>query len=65
MSGQVFLDFEYNGTAEKSLNLVCCSTTVHADNGMKEEKDWWLHHCMFSQEMLKYYLHAHQDKTFF
>lgn len=65
MSGQVFLDFEYNGTAEKDLNLVCCSTEVRGENGFVEEKEWWLHKCTFSMEMLKYYLHSHMDKVFF
>lgn len=65
MRGQVFLDMEFNATAERDLNLVCCSTTVHGDNGFVEKKDWWLQHCMFTQEMLKYYLHGHIDKTFF
>ena len=65
MSGEVFLDFEYNGTTEKFLNLVCCSTTViHAD-GTHEDKDWWLHRSPFSHEMLRYYLSLHQDKTFY
>ena len=66
MSGEVFLDFEYNGTTEKFLNLVCCSTTVihHAD-GTHEDKDWWLHRSTFSHEMLRYYLSLHQDKTFY
>ncbi len=63
--GVVFLDFEYNKTAERDFNLVCCATTVKNDSGLTEEKDWWLHQCSFSYEMLKYYLHAHKDKTFF
>lgn len=65
MSGQVYVDFEFNGTAERDLNLVCCSTTVIFDGGGEEKKDWWLQHCMFSQEMLKHYLHGHRNKTFF
>ncbi len=65
MSGQVYLDFEYNNTAAKDLNLVCCSTEVHGANGFKEEKEWWLHKCTFSYEMLKYYLYSHKDKIFF
>ncbi len=65
MSGQVYLDFEFNKTAERDLNLVCCSTTVIDSSGNKEEKEWWLHKCTFSYEMLKYYLLQHQDKVFF
>ena len=65
MSGQVYLDFEFNEVKERDLNLVCCSTTVVGENGFREEKDWWLHQCTLSYEMLKYYLIGHQDKTFF
>jgi DNA polymerase-1 len=64
MSGQVYLDFEFSKTKEKDLNLVCCSTTVVGPD-FHEEKDWWLHQCSLSYEMLKYYLQAHVDKTFF
>lgn len=66
MSGQVYLDFEFNNTKERDLNLVCCATTViNKDTGLNEEKDWWLNRCPLSYEMLKYYLQGHQDKTFF
>lgn len=65
MSGQVYLDFEYNKSSERDLNLVCCATTVMGENGFIEEKDWWLHQCSLSYEMLKYYLQSHVDKTFF
>jgi hypothetical protein len=65
VSGQVFLDFEYNNTAQKDLNLVCCATEVRFESGLIEKKDWWLQRCTFTYEMLKYYLHAHKDKTFF
>lgn len=65
MSGLVYLDYEYNNTAERDLNLVCCSTTVVFEDGTSEEKDWWLHKCFFSYDLLKHYLLKHQDKTFF
>lgn len=65
MSGSVYLDMEFNKTAERDLNLVCCSTTVKGPDGFREEKDWWLHKCTFSYEMLKHYLLQHKDKIFF
>lgn len=65
MSGQVFLDFEFNGTSERDLNLVCCSTTVREEGGLSEDKDWWLHNDYFVQANLAEYLELHQDKTFF
>jgi len=64
MSGQVFVDYEYNGTAEKDLNLVCCSTTV-IEGDKVEEKDWWLHKDPIEQAALTEYLRSHKDKTFF
>lgn len=63
--GSVYLDFEYNGTAERILNLVCCSTSVEFDDGTVEDKDWWLHNSPFAKEMLRYYLGKHQDKDFY
>lgn len=63
-SGRVYVDFEFNKTAEPVLNLVCASTIVEED-GVKTKNSWWLHKCEFSKDMLKYYLLQHQEKTFF
>lgn len=47
----LYLDFEFNGTTEKRLNLVCCTTLVDG-----EYKDWWLHKDNNTKEALQRYL---------
>lgn len=65
MSGQVYLDFEFNGVAEETLNLVCCSTTVVEADGKVEEIDWWLFEDPLECLALAEYLEKHRGKTFF
>lgn len=59
----VYLDFEFGGTKEKDLDLVCCSTMV-VDGDNIENKDWWLFRCPLAYEMLRYYLESHKEKIF-
>lgn len=63
--GVVFLDFEYNHTAERDLNLVCCSTTVFLEDGGNEDRDWWLLNDSLAHIELAQYLESHKNKTFF
>lgn len=63
--GTVFLDFEFSSTAEKTLNLVCCSTTVSSPDGSSEDYDWWLHNDRESWDALATYLHFHRNKIFY
>lgn len=64
LSGQVYFDFEFHSSNEKDPSLVCCSTTVIND-GVAEEKDWWLHKDPAAYEALATYLESHKDKTFY
>jgi len=39
----VTIDFEYNGTSEKYLNLVCCSLGIYESiDATPDERDYWL-----------------------
>lgn len=55
---RMYLDFEFNGTAEPLLNLVCGTTLLDGDL-----KEWWLHKNKFAHDQLAYYLSQHKDKT--
>lgn len=62
--GKLFIDFEFNGTSERDLNLVCCTTMLEG----QEPVEWWLHNYALrnyeDSDALKAYLLAHKDKTF-
>lgn len=56
---RIFLDFEFNGTAERDLNLVCATTLCN-----DELKEWWLHKkAPFASKMLTQYLYERRDHT--
>ena len=51
--GRVFLDFEYNGTTEKVLNLVSCVIHIYNSEGEFEKKErYWLHKDKREQDIL-------------
>jgi hypothetical protein len=57
----LILDYEFNGTKEKCLNLVSCAATVYDGEKVIEEQDWWLHKDEAQQRHHRLFLERHQD----
>ena len=57
----IFIDFEFNGTKEPVLNLVCA---VLYNSATKERLRFWLHNSPNSQAFLKDYLTRNSKETF-
>lgn len=48
----VEIDFEFNGTKEHDLNLVCCSLSLIHGNEKKETREYWLHSFTHNKQIL-------------
>lgn len=49
----LFIDFEYNDTTEKLLNLVSCAWGIHGDDKKFYKDSCWLHKIKHNHEVLK------------
>lgn len=67
---KLYIDFEFNGTSEGILNLVCASTRLEEEGKEPEKINWWLHkdhHENFdesTEDYLKAYLLSHKEADF-